>query len=120
MPIGPEVVTTDEVDVTDLAISSTLNGTVMQSARTSQMLVNVPAAVEFFSSFTHLAPGDVIATGTPGGVGFARTPPVWMEPGDVIEITVEKVGTIRNRVVAEEGAPADWRWRPADKPVTGF
>ena len=120
MPIGPEVVTTDEVDVSDLAISSTLNGTVMQSARTSQMLVSVPAAVEFFSSFTHLAPGDVIATGTPGGVGFARTPPVWMEPGDLIEVTVEKVGTIRNRIVAEQGAPADWRWRPADKPVTGF
>jgi acylpyruvate hydrolase len=120
MPIGPEVVTTDEVDVSDLAISSTLNGTVMQSARTSQMLVSVPAAVEFFSSFTQLAPGDVIATGTPGGVGFARTPPVWMEPGDVIEITVEKVGTIRNHVIAEKGAPADWRWQPADKPVTGF
>jgi 2-keto-4-pentenoate hydratase/2-oxohepta-3-ene-1,7-dioic acid hydratase in catechol pathway len=120
MPIGPEVVTTDEVDVSDLAISSTLNGTVMQSARTSQMLVSVPAAVEFFSSFTHLAPGDVIATGTPGGVGFARTPPVWMEPGDLIEVTVEKVGTIRNRIVAEQGAPADWRWHPADKPVTGF
>jgi acylpyruvate hydrolase len=120
MPIGPEVVTTDEVDVSDLAISSTLNGTVMQSARTSQMLVSVPAAVEFFSSFTRLAPGDVIATGTPGGVGFARTPPVWMEPGDVIEVTVEKVGTIRNRIVAEKGAPADWRWQPADKPATGF
>jgi len=120
MPIGPEVVTTDEVDVSDLAISSTLNDTVMQSARTSQMLVSVPAAVEFFSSFTHLAPGDVIATGTPGGVGFARTPPVWMEPGDLIEVTVEKVGTIRNRIVAEQGAPADWRWHPADKPVTGF
>jgi acylpyruvate hydrolase len=120
MPIGPEVVTTDEVDVSDLAISSTLNGNVRQSAPTSQMLVSVPAAVEFFSSFTHLAPGDVIATGTPGGVGFARTPPVWMEPGDLIEITVEKVGTIRNRIVAEQGAPANWRWRPADKPVKGF
>ena len=120
MPIGPEVVTTDEVDVSDLAISSTLNGTVMQSARTSQMLVSVPAAVEFFSSFTRLAPGDVIATGTPGGVGFARTPPVWMEPGDVIEVTVEKVGTIRNRIVAETGAPADWRWQPADKQATGL
>jgi acylpyruvate hydrolase len=120
MPIGPEVVTTDEVDVSDLAISSALNGTVMQSARTSQMLVSVPAAVEFFSSFTRLAPGDVIATGTPGGVGFARTPPVWMEPGDVIEVTVEKLGTIRNNIVAEKDAPADWRWRPTDKPVTGF
>ena len=112
MPIGPEVVTTDEVDVSDLAISSRLNGQVMQSARTSQMLVDVPSAVEFFSSFTRLAPGDVIATGTPGGVGFARTPPVWMHPGDVIEVTVEGVGTIRNRLVAEPGAPGDWRWRP--------
>jgi acylpyruvate hydrolase len=112
MPIGPEVVTTDEVDVSDLAISSTLNGQVMQSARTSQMLVDVPSAVEFFSSFTRLAPGDVIATGTPGGVGFARNPPVWMNPGDVIEVSVEGIGTIRNRIVAEEGAPSDWRWRP--------
>jgi 2-keto-4-pentenoate hydratase/2-oxohepta-3-ene-1,7-dioic acid hydratase in catechol pathway len=120
MPIGPEVVTTDEVDVSDLAISSTLNGTVMQSARTSQMLVSVPAAIEFFSSFTHLAPGDVIATGTPGGVGFARTPPVWMVPGDVIEVTVEGVGTIRNRVVAEEGSPADWRWRPGSAAKPGL
>jgi acylpyruvate hydrolase len=115
MPIGPEVVTTDEVDVSDLAISSTLNGQVMQSARTSQMLVDVPSAVEFFSSFTRLAPGDVIATGTPGGVGFARKPPVWMHPGDVIEVTVEGVGTIRNRIVAEEGAPSDWRWRPGTR-----
>jgi 2-keto-4-pentenoate hydratase/2-oxohepta-3-ene-1,7-dioic acid hydratase in catechol pathway len=113
MPIGPEVVTPDEVDVTDLAISSRLNGEVMQSARTSQMLVDVPSAVEFFSSFTRLVPGDVIATGTPGGVGFARTPPVWLHPGDVIEVTVEGVGTIRNHVVAEDGAPADWRWHPA-------
>jgi len=115
MPIGPEVVTADEIDVSDLAISSTLNGQVMQSARTSQMLVDVPSAVEFFSSFTRLAPGDVIATGTPGGVGFARTPPVWMHPGDVIEVTVEGVGTIRNRIVAEEGAPSDWRWRPGTR-----
>ncbi len=120
MPIGPEVVTTDEVDVSDLAISSTLNGQVMQSARTSQMLVDVPSAVEFFSSFTRLAPGDVIATGTPGGVGFARTPPVWMHPGDVIEVTVEDVGTIRNRLVAEEGAPGDWRWRPGQPLKSGL
>ena len=120
MPIGPEVVTTDEVDVSDLAISSTLNGQVMQSARTSQMLVDVPSAVEFFSSFTRLAPGDVIATGTPGGVGFARNPPVWMHPGDVIEVTVEDVGTIRNRLVAEEGAPGDWRWRPGQPLKSGF
>jgi acylpyruvate hydrolase len=120
MPIGPEVVTPDEVDVNDLAISSTLNGTVMQSARTSQMLVSVPLAVEFFSSFTRLAPGDVIATGTPAGVGFARIPPVWLEPGDVIEVTVEDIGTIRNRVVAEDGAPAGWRWQPGHSPPGGL
>jgi len=112
MPIGPEVVTTDEADVTDVGLTTTLNGQVMQSARTSQMIVDVPSAVEFFSSFTRLTPGDVIATGTPGGVGFARQPPVWLIPGDVIEVTVEGVGTIRNRVVAEDGAPTDWRWRP--------
>jgi 2-keto-4-pentenoate hydratase/2-oxohepta-3-ene-1,7-dioic acid hydratase in catechol pathway len=78
------------------------------------MIVDVPSAIEFFSSFTRLMPGDVIATGTPGGVGFARQPPVWLLPGDVIEVTVEGVGTIRNRVVAEDGAPTDWRWRPVN------
>lgn len=112
MPIGPEVVTTDEVDVSDVALTTTLNGEVMQSARTSQLIVDVPSAVEYFSSFTTLVPGDVIATGTPGGVGFARTPPVWLTPGDLIEVSVEGVGAIRNRVVAEDGGPRDWRWRP--------
>jgi len=120
MPIGPEVVTPDEVDVSDLAITSTLNGTVMQSSRTSLMLVDVPSAVEFFSSFTRLVPGDVIATGTPAGVGFARKPPVWMHPGDVIEVTVEQVGTIRNRIVAEDNAPGDWRWRPETSLASGI
>ena len=114
MPIGPEVVTTDEADVADVALTTVLNGAVMQSARTSQMIVDVPSTIEFFSSFTRLRPGDVIATGTPGGVGFARTPPVWLQPGDVIEVTIEGVGTIRNRVVAEDGAPAEWRWRPRE------
>jgi acylpyruvate hydrolase len=113
MPIGPEIVTPDEVDVSDLALTTVLNGQVMQSARTSQMLVDVPSSVEFFSSFTTLSPGDVIATGTPAGVGFARNPPVWLQPGDVIEITIEGIGTIRNRVVAEDGDRSDWRWRPS-------
>lgn len=112
MPIGPEVVTVDEVDVTDLAISTTLNGQVMQSARTSDMMVSVAKAVEFFSSFTTLNPGDVIATGTPGGVGFARTPPVWLLPGDTIEVSVEGIGTITNHVVLEESPPTDWPWQP--------
>jgi len=130
MPIGPEIVTPDEVDVGDVELITTLNGQVMQHARTSQMLVDVPSTVEFFSSFTTLRPGDVIATGTPGGVGFARKPPVWLQPGDIIEVSIAGVGTIRNRVVAEpqpepqpgpqSGAQpgaqptgqAEWRWRP--------
>jgi acylpyruvate hydrolase len=112
MPIGPEIVTADEVDILDVALTTVLNGEVMQSARTSQMIVDIPSAVEFFSSFTTLRPGDVIATGTPGGVGFARKPPVWLEPGSVIEVTIENVGTIRNRVVAEAGDRSNWRWRP--------
>jgi len=112
MPIGPEVVTPDEVDIADVALTTVLNGQVMQSARTSQMLVDVPSAVEFFSSFTTLRPGDVIATGTPGGVGFARKPPVWLQPGDVIEITIEGIGSIRNRVVDEPGDRSGWRWQP--------
>jgi acylpyruvate hydrolase len=116
MPIGPEVVTPDEVDVSDLALTTELNGLVMQSARTSQMLVDVPSTVEFFSSFTTLRPGEVIATGTPGGVGFARNPPVWLQPDDVIQITIEGIGTIRNRVVAEGGDRSGWRWRPGASP----
>ncbi len=112
MPIGPEVVTTDEADVSDVALTTVLNGEVMQSARTSQMIVDVPSAIEYFSSFTTLVPGDVIATGTPGGVGFARKPPVWLTPGDIIEVTVEGVGAIRNRVVAEAGDRSEWRWKP--------
>jgi acylpyruvate hydrolase len=113
MPIGPELVTTDEVDVSDVQLTTRLNGEVMQSARTSQMIFDIPRTIEFLSSFTTLRPGDVIATGTPGGVGFARQPPVWLRPGDSIEITVEGVGRIANRVVAEErNGDADWPWSP--------
>ena len=120
MPIGPEIVTVDEVDVNDLAISSTLNGTVMQDSRTSMMIVDVAHAVEYFSGFTTLRPGDVIASGTPGGVGFARTPPVWLMPGDTIEVTVEGIGTISNKVVAEVGGPTDWPWLPLKADTTSF
>jgi acylpyruvate hydrolase len=120
MPIGPELVTTDEADVSDAALTTTLNGEVMQSARTSQMIVDIPSTIEFFSSFTRLRPGDVIATGTPGGVGFARQPPVWLLPGDVIEIAVEGVGVIRNRVVAEEANLSDWKWHPPGSVAVGI
>lgn len=120
MPIGPEIVTVDEVDVRDLAISSTLNGTVMQDSRTSMMIVDVAHAVEYFSGFTTLRPGDVIASGTPGGVGFARTPPVWLMPGDTIEVSVEGIGTISNKVVAEVGGPTEWPWMPLKADTTSF
>lgn len=119
MPIGPEIVTADEVDVADLRLETRLNGEVMQSSQTSLMIIDVPSAIEFLSSFTRLVPGDVIATGTPGGVGFARTPPVWLKPGDVIEVSVEGLGTIRNAVVAEEvaadGAAREWPWHPSQE-----
>ncbi|MGH9105691.1 MAG: fumarylacetoacetate hydrolase family protein [Acidimicrobiales bacterium] len=115
MPIGPWVVTTDEVEVSDAQLTTTLNGQVVQSARTSQMIVGVPAIVEYLSSFTTLRPGDVIATGTPGGVGFARNPPVWLKAGDVVEVSIEGVGSIRNQVVDEAVDVSDWPWRPAAK-----
>ena len=112
MPIGPEVVTPDEVDPTDVALTTRLNGEVMQSARTSQMIFDIPRTIEYLSSFTTLRPGDVIATGTPGGVGFARQPPVWMVPGDTIEVTIEGVGRIASRVVAENADVSGWAWNP--------
>jgi acylpyruvate hydrolase len=112
MPIGPEIVTTDELDASDVQLITTLNGEVMQSASTAQMIFDIPRCIEFVSSFTTLHPGDVIATGTPGGVGFARTPPVWLTPGDLLEVSVEGLGRIANRVVAEGGDHADWPWVP--------
>jgi 2-keto-4-pentenoate hydratase/2-oxohepta-3-ene-1,7-dioic acid hydratase in catechol pathway len=112
MPIGPELVTTDAVDVSDVQLTTTLNGEVMQSGRTSAMIFDIPRTIEFLSSFTTLRPGDVIATGTPSGVGFARKPPVWLNPGDLIEVNVEGVGRIANRVVAEQAGHPDWPWHP--------
>jgi 2-keto-4-pentenoate hydratase/2-oxohepta-3-ene-1,7-dioic acid hydratase in catechol pathway len=120
MPIGPEVVTTDEIDVSDVRLTTTLNGEVMQSARTSQMIFNIPATIEYVSSFTTLKPGDVIATGTPGGVGFARQPPVWLQPGDLLEIEIEGLGRLTNRVVAEKTVVNGWPWVPPAAKKAGF
>ncbi len=121
MPIGPELVTPDEVDVSDAQLTTVLNGEVMQSARTSQMIFDVPRTIEFLSSFTTLRPGDVIATGTPAGVGFARQPPVWLKEGDMLEITVEGVGRIANRVVTEDrDGRAQWPWHPPVKAGAPF
>jgi 2-keto-4-pentenoate hydratase/2-oxohepta-3-ene-1,7-dioic acid hydratase in catechol pathway len=122
MPIGPELVTPDEVDVSDTQLTTVLNGEVMQSARTSQMIFDVPRTIEFLSSFTTLRPGDVIATGTPGGVGFARQPPVWLKDGDTLEIAVEGVGRIAHRVISEErdGRSGSWPWHPPVKEGATF
>ena len=99
---GPSLVTPDEVgNVHALSIQTRLNGEVMQSADTSQLIFDIPALIAYLSTFTELGPGDVIATGTPGGVGFKRDPQVYMKPGDEIAVTIERVGTLVNHVVAE-------------------
>ena len=96
---GPWLVTPDEVDDLDaIEITTRLNGEVMQNAKSSQMVFGFADLVAYCSTFTTLVPGDVIVTGTPGGVGAARTPPVFMDEGDVVEVTIDPIGTLRNRV----------------------
>jgi 2-keto-4-pentenoate hydratase/2-oxohepta-3-ene-1,7-dioic acid hydratase in catechol pathway len=98
-PMGPWIVTADEVaDPHALGIRCRVNGVIKQEAATSQMIFKIPALIESLSLGMTLEPGDVIATGTPSGVGFARTPPEFLKPGDVVECEVDGVGTIRNRV----------------------
>jgi 2-keto-4-pentenoate hydratase/2-oxohepta-3-ene-1,7-dioic acid hydratase in catechol pathway len=101
-PMGPWLVTADEVpDPHDLDISLRLNGTVMQSSNTRNLIFRVPDLVAFLSSVFTLEPGDVVSTGTPGGVGFARTPAVYLRPGDQVEIRVHGLGELSNPVVSE-------------------
>ena len=98
-PTGPWIVTADEIpNPDDLAISLRVNGTVKQQDRTSSMLFSVAEIIEQMSFGTTLEPGDIIATGTPGGVGMARTPKEFLQPGDVVECEIEKIGTIRNQI----------------------
>ena len=100
-PMGPWVLTKDEVpDVQHLHLQLRVNGTVKQDANTRDMIYPVDAIIEWLSVGLTLLPGMVIATGTPEGVGFARTPPEFLQPGDVMELEVEGVGCIRNSVVA--------------------
>lgn len=94
-PLGPMVVSPDEADGGNLAISLKVNGEVRQQSRTSQMIFDVPSLVAFISACFALEAGDVIATGTPGGVGVFRNPQVFLKEGDVIEATIEKIGTLR-------------------------
>lgn len=100
-PLGPAVVHPDDVDINALAISLTLDGETMQSSSTSQLLFGPEKLVEWLSAASTLLPGDVIATGTPGGVGHALTPPRYLQPGEVVEVTIDNIGTLRNPVVAE-------------------
>lgn len=100
-PLGPFITTRDEIDdVQSLKIEGVLNGQVMQSSNTSKMIFPVAHLVSYLSQGITLAVGDVIATGTPDGVGIFRKPPVLLKPGDVFEVQIEKLGTLRNQVVA--------------------
>jgi 2-keto-4-pentenoate hydratase/2-oxohepta-3-ene-1,7-dioic acid hydratase in catechol pathway len=100
-PMGPWIVTRDEVpDPHALAIRCRVNGVVKQDSSTAELIFDVPAIVEWLSRGMTLLPGDIVATGTPSGVGFARTPPEFLKPGDVVECEIEGIGTIRNTVVA--------------------
>jgi 2-keto-4-pentenoate hydratase/2-oxohepta-3-ene-1,7-dioic acid hydratase in catechol pathway len=104
-PLGPWLVTPDEID--DLGactIESRLNGAVMQSAALGDMTLGVPELIAYISTFTALNPGDVIATGTPGGVGFKREPPVFMKAGDRIEVIIARIGHLVNRVTDDPRA----------------
>jgi 2-keto-4-pentenoate hydratase/2-oxohepta-3-ene-1,7-dioic acid hydratase in catechol pathway len=101
-PIGPVVVTADEIeDPHTLDLSLALNGEVMQSSNTRNLIFGVPKLIAHLSSVFTLEPGDVIATGTPAGVGFARNPPRWLKPGDECRVRIEKIGELVNPVVAE-------------------
>jgi 2-keto-4-pentenoate hydratase/2-oxohepta-3-ene-1,7-dioic acid hydratase in catechol pathway len=97
---GPWLMTPDEVgDVTKLEITTRLNGEVMQNATSDLLVFDFGDIIEYCSTFCELVPGDVLVTGTPGGVGSARNPPVFMDEGDVVEIEVKPVGLLRNRIV---------------------
>lgn len=96
---GPWMVTADEIPPnTRLTLSCRLNGQQMQHAATEQMIFKIPKIIEYVSTWTALEPGDVLVTGTPGGVGARRTPPVWMKPGDKVEVEIDKVGILENGI----------------------
>lgn len=101
-PFGPWLVTPDEIgDPTKLKLETRVNGTTVQSSDTSMLIFSIPRLIEYSSTIFDLVPGDVIATGTPAGVGFTRKPPVFLKPGDVVEVEIENIGVLRNPVVDE-------------------
>ncbi len=103
-PLGPVIVTPDEVDVDDLDISLRLNGEELQHSTTSLLIFDIPELVSTISTFTALEPGDVILTGTPSGVGFRRDPQIFLQDGDVVEVTISGLGTLHNTVRAEHAS----------------
>ena len=102
-PMGQQIVTTDQIpDPHKLSIKLKLNGQTMQDSNTDQLIFGVPELIEFLSKTMTLEPGDVIATGTPAGVGFARKPPVFLKPGDRMEVIIDGIGGLSNKVVAAD------------------
>jgi 2-keto-4-pentenoate hydratase/2-oxohepta-3-ene-1,7-dioic acid hydratase in catechol pathway len=101
-PLGPWLVTPDDLpDPSKLELTTRLNGTQVQHSPTDLLIYSIPQIIAFCSAFTALSPGDVIATGTPEGVGHSRKPPLWMKPGDVLEVKISGIGTLRARVADE-------------------
>jgi 2-keto-4-pentenoate hydratase/2-oxohepta-3-ene-1,7-dioic acid hydratase in catechol pathway len=99
---GPWMVTADEiVDPTSLGVRLVLNGQTLQSGKTRDFLFGIPKINSYISTFAPLFPGDVIATGTPAGVGFSRKPPIFMKPGDICEVQIDKIGTLRNPIARD-------------------
>ena len=101
-PLGPWLVTTDEIpDPSRLTLTTRLNGREVQHSGTDKLIYSIAQIIAFCSDFTALAAGDVIATGTPEGVGHSRKPPLWMKPGDRLEVEITGIGTLRTRIVDE-------------------
>ncbi len=100
--IGPWMVTADAIpDPTQLMLHTRLNGVEVQHTQTDDLIFDIPEIIRYLSVLLPLNPGDIIATGTPEGVGFTRTPPLWLKPGDAVEVEISGIGVLRNHVIAE-------------------
>ncbi|MFT5181621.1 MAG: acylpyruvate hydrolase [Alphaproteobacteria bacterium] len=100
-PCGPVITTKDEIaDPHNLQMTTTLNGNVMQSSKTDDLIFNLPQMISYFSKWYRFSPGDIVTTGSPPGVGAGRKPPIYMKPGDVVEVEIEGIGTLSNPIAA--------------------